>query len=306
MKTKLFLPALLLMTVNILIAQNFAPIDATWHYKDFRFDFSPNYFIKVKAENDTVINGKYVTILEVYNNENYIPEGRLFIHEDNNQVFFYEQNEFKLLYDFNLEDGDTMISNIPTNRTHFDFSCYNIDFSDQSETLQTRAVIDSITIVQIDGQDLKVLHTRTITDGDSLNCMNYDKIMEKIGSLKGLCGEHCNQCLAGSPGYLRCYSENGFFYKPTEEDCEFGLNSVSSVEKYQVNMFPNPTNNEIFIESDNLFKYFKVLDLNGRTRIEGEFDNYNINLENLQNGIYMVILTNQKREIIYSKKILKL
>lgn len=306
MKTRLhLLLALILFCISQSYSQNFAPLNTTWHYQDYRWDCSRNYFIKVQVERDTMIDDKYVTILEVYNNENHIPEGRLYIYEEDNRVFFYEEEEFKILYDFNLSVGDTLLTHIPRNRTFYDFSCTHFDLDDQLISYKTRMIIDSINYSLIDGQELKTLYTRPDGQDMSNDCFVFEAITERIGCEVGLCGYYCTQCVAGCHGHLRCYSDNLVNYHPAVEDCEFILNSVHHPDHLNFVTYPNPTSSSVYLNDQINANQFTLYNTNGKKVLSGKVDQNEIQIGDLNKGLYILVLYDSQQEVIYSNRIVK-
>jgi len=307
---KVLLQPLLIISAIFLIngklnCQNFAPVNAQWHYQDFRSDCANTFFIKIESDRDTVIEDKLVSVLEVYENSINIPEGRNYIFEENDKVYFYEDNEFKLLYDFTLEAGDTAIVNIPQNRTYYDFSCNNGEFPLVNS--KTKVIIDSISFVEIQGQQLKVFHTNVDDNDFDNDCFNFGKITERIGSEWGMFGWNCQQCLVVCIGHLRCYSDNLINYKIVSEDCDFGINSsVSNLSNIKLKVYPNPTASNIIIDSEIEINAYKVYDLNGRLLLEksNRIENV-VNTKSLEFGIYILELFDKKGNLIFVQKIIK-
>jgi len=301
-KIKLTLSILFLSA--IIFAQNFAPINTTWHYKIWTWSWNENSYIKVVSDRDTIIAGKYVTILELYKNEVYIPEARTYIHESDDVVYFIENEEFKILYDFNLEVGDTLVSNIPINGEYYNISG---NWPNESADEETRLIVDSISVLEVDDEILKTLHTRYITDPDSTNCISYESIHERIGSRSGLFGRGCYQILAGWPGFLRCYSDDIISYNPDAVDCESGLSDIEELEEDFIQVYPNPVRESIFIFGDKagLITSFEIVNMSGAVVLKSEFIDKNINVEWLPSGVYWLRFFNENDVPFGVEKIIK-
>lgn len=72
-----------------------------------------------------------------------------------------------------------------------------------------------------------------------------------------------------------------------------------------INILPNPFTREIFIEADFFVDTrIKIFDIHGALVYNKGFDLANINLENLDKGIYIIRITNE--ETHYAKKLIKL
>ncbi len=91
-----------------------------------------------------------------------------------------------------------------------------------------------------------------------------------------------------------------------DEDCdgEDLLSSVHDLTQNYIKLYPNPTSNLLFIESQNLnIKKFTVVNLEGRTL--GTFDKQPLHLEPYDTGVYIInIFTDQqivKKRVIIAK-----
>lgn len=251
MKTTSLLFTLLISITSI--AQNFAPIGAKWHFQNecptpAHIDNCGFYTIEVNR--DTTINGNLCTILEK-DTGIIVPEAQLIIWEDNNKVYFFENNQFKLLFDFNLNAGDTLTYRIPHNYNgHYNLVCGS--YSDSSKF--AHAIIDSTKNITINSQNLKTLYTSTLDPFNS-NHLGWElgQITERIGCSENsvLFGHSQTICLGTFSGHFRCYSDNLINYKPVSEDCDY----ITGIDQYSINNFlnisPNPTSSNFTIKGLN-------------------------------------------------------
>ncbi|MFH2143761.1 MAG: hypothetical protein ABIJ97_15155, partial [Bacteroidota bacterium] len=189
--------------------QNFAPVNAIWHFQ--KYCINPPWvtncgYFTVEVVRDTTINGKYATIIENSDLGTLIPNAQLILREDSNKIYFFENNQFRLLYDFNLVAGDTLTFSIPNKWNYYDFTCGLCP--DTSKFAQV--VIDSTEILIIDGQLLKSLYTRPIYNNDTTCFYSWElgQIVERIGSYNGIFGYSTTQCLGGFYGNI--YLNTGY------------------------------------------------------------------------------------------------
>ncbi len=91
---------------------NFAPIGATWWYSDiYGIDYDDTLYItgynKVESMSDATIDGIQCRELEF---SFYDASGNLdgeilrYVYENNEKVYFYDEDTFLLVYDFTGED----------------------------------------------------------------------------------------------------------------------------------------------------------------------------------------------------------
>ena len=71
-----------------------------------------------------------------------------------------------------------------------------------------------------------------------------------------------------------------------------GTNSTAKFNNIKVNVYPNPTNDIINIETDETLLNYVVYDMNGREIQSGMFGSSNqLNLQNVTNGVYFIKVT---------------
>lgn len=288
--------------------QNFAPLGATWHFQNFNEYPTGTLFSKIESTRDTTIKttqgeSVLVNILEISMNGVPIPEGRLLIREVGNKVYFYEDNEFRLMYDFTLNAGDASIFYVPKNRRHFSFACNDDGISQISKEVEV--FVDSVSFIESQGQQLKVLHTRPTPY--YFECHDFGIITERVGSEYGLFGQDCMQCLSGFPGHIRCYSDNVVDIKLVDEDCDFGLNtSTFNLGNFDIDIYPNPAKNNLFIDSDIDISSYRLTDLSGKVLIhQKDYVNGNdIRVNSLNTGLYFLELFDKQGKHIYTEKVI--
>ena len=240
---------------------------------------------------DTTINGKSATILEYTDNGTVIPIAQTIFREEDNQIYFYENNKFKLLYDFNLITGDTLTFSIPYNWSYYDFTCGNSP--DTSKFAQVK--IDSTEMLSIDGQSLKSMYTSPIylNDANFYFSWQLGQIVERIGSYSGIFGFSTTQCLGGFPGNIRCYNDNLINFKNVAIDCDFVTGTNKNSKNNIISIYPNPSYG-LFNISINSFQFdeaeVEVSDVTGKLLKRTILENNNraIDLTNYPKGLYFV------------------
>ncbi len=235
---------------HLCYAQEFAPLNAEWHYQ--KWSINDDYFVdyySAKAERDTMINGNYATILTYKANGTVIPDAEIIIREENSKVYFYENNSFKLLYDFTLSVGDTLTFSVPQNFYYYDISCG--PGPDTSSLHLAQVTIDSIFPNIFDNQSLDVFYTTPIYDNSAQYfSWQLGPIVERIGCYYGMFGLSTTQCLGGDFGHFRCYSDSILTYYLSVEDCNYTTTGINNVaDKLPVSVYPNPATNAITIET---------------------------------------------------------
>lgn len=99
---------------------------------------------------------------------------------------------------------------------------------------------------------------------------------------------------------LRCYedSELGFYNTGLRDSCDYTYVWVSiqqSPTASDINVYPNPFETKLFIEArDNNYLNYEIFDLRGSLLKQGR--ETDIDLSNLQNGIYFLKATIKNRQ----------
>jgi len=279
----LFILIFLLITVTSFF-QNFAPVGAKWHYSFPEFS-SPNQgYILLESIKDTTVFGKNAKKL---NTTHFSPASSPIalqseiIFSDSNKVYLFVYNQFRLLYDFNANQGDTIFVIEPY------YSGNNLD------TL-IPILVDSTKNETIGGVSKKVQY---ITSLEPSWYFGF-KIIQNIGSDNYLLPNFA--AVDPAPGPFRCYSDSLLSYQLVN-DCEELITNIDE-------------NANIFYQYDFQTTVYNTLNL---PNIEGDIFIYDIQGKllisekikttiplNLKNGPYIVLLKNKDFQHIY--KILKL
>lgn len=303
------LTALMVASAVTAWSQGFAPLNAKWHYENF-CHMPPWYgscgYFAVEVVRDTVVNGLAATVLENRNMGLLIPEAEVILREDGNRVYFFENGQFKLLYDFNLNAGDTMEFSIPHNSIYYDFSCGG----GADTSITARVLVASTTLTQIDGQQLKTMHTSPIyqDDVDDFSWV-LGSVTERIGSSSGLFGFSTTQCLGGFSGHLRCYSDSLISLTAITEACDFVTGQGELTPSKAISVFPNPAQSVIRVESPNEeVVAYRVSAINGQTLLDNKVrpsSIIQIDLDCLPQGLYL-LETQGMNGAIAREKVIKL
>ncbi len=298
MKTKKFV--LLLFFVVLVfnsiktIAQDWAPIGATWHYS-FSDWYYPPFLIsysKIVSEKDTIINSVNCRKLINYKagpngTPNYYQK-KIYMYETDKKVYYYVDSlsRFCLLYDFNANAGDWWILD---------------EYSGSEWFRDTVKVISTDTII-INGHKRKTMMTQN---------SNF-----QVG-LDGLCIEGIGNWYYMFPtfdmteyGPLRCYQDNelGLYstgQTPTCETTTIGIEEIGYDSK--VYIYPNPCNDFINVQlKENLVCEIKIFSaLNQMVYDYASTNNFfTIPTKQLPAGVYFILIINNNN-IIFKNTLIK-
>ncbi len=254
---------IVIFSITNTFGQNFGQLNAEWHYQ--KYCSSPPWisncgYFTAKIVRDTIVLGTPSKIMENRDLGSHVPNGNIIIYELGNRVYFYEGGQFKLLYDFTLNSGDTMTFSVPYNWISYDFTCG--DVPDTSEF--SKVIIDSIKVLNISGQMLKSLYTSPILSLDTslYYSWNLGQVIERIGSLNGMFGYSTTQCLGGFPGNFRCYSDSMISYKTIPENCDFVTAIIENLAFLEPIIAPNPFNGFFDVYASKIGR-LEIFNLNG-------------------------------------------
>lgn len=137
----------------------------------------------------------------------------------------------------------------------------------------------------------------------------YSQIIEGIGSTFGLLDQRYPHGLCRTYGKLYCFSQNDQTLYPNYSPST-GCTKVTGINVYfpaeSLSVYPNPTNNQFFIDANTYEKLnVDLYDLNGRQILSRTVhDKSTVDVKDLENGIYTITIrsanftTNKKLVII--------
>jgi hypothetical protein len=217
----------LLFTTSLSAQMEYAPYGAFWKYTLHRFivDYPYNCEFNICDQGkqrleviDTVtIQGKSVSVLQQFwGDSDTSGEPLIYVHANNDSVYFYAQNDFHLLYDFTAKDGDTININVPNfyngpgslNATPFQGvdSIYNIDVIEKDR--------DS---VMVSGEMRRVAEYNSFENNSAFT---LPRIIDNIGSGSAYFGFNGGFVAEGCYGFFICYEDSNQVYTPFG-CCEF-------------------------------------------------------------------------------------
>ena len=301
MKNMLLTIVMALVTTTF-YGQDFATGGAAWYYhEEFAFSADINY-IKFTSEKDTLISGEICKKITKRHKIdcNDRPETE-YLYTRNDTVFFLDTifNEFQILYDFNAIASDSWM----------------IKLKDEMQDVDTLNIrVDSVSMTQINGQNLKVLYVTYDKDDENMPETYTSMIIERIGDVKYMFNWYPWSNMACDGNYtsgLRCYQDSsiGLYSTGIADSCDYvhtltGINNVTPVSRFE--LYPNPAQNFVEINAKDDAKYTVTLfDLNGRLLITEKVYHSNIKLDlsTLEIGVYVMRLQNNNQIIGYKKLI---
>ncbi len=282
---KVILAIILLICGINLKAQVWAEQTSVWHYS--YWNIGEGGFIKIEYNSDTVLLNRNCQKLEVLRyrffsipNVGMIFAGAMHLNPEftsvsGDTVFYWINNEFRVLYSFNAQVGDSWDLGVDTNGN---FLC--------SKSI---VVVDSIGTMLINNKMRRWLHLRSI---DSSSVVLNGKVIEGIGSTKDYLFpviHNCNPAICPEIDNMQflCFeSLNLGSYNPVNTICEpyLGLENIKSKD---IIIYPNPATDYIYIENITEKAKIEIYKMDGMLQ-QSTNVNSTINIRNLHEGLYLV------------------
>ncbi|MES2557681.1 MAG: T9SS type A sorting domain-containing protein [Bacteroidota bacterium] len=195
------------------------------------------------------------------------------VREDGLKLYIYDGSEEKLLYDFDLQVGDTL----PLSYNNYD----------------NQITIDSITTLQIGNEVRKVFHFTQQSQSSEIN-----KIIEGVGHNWGFTG--IMQPFEFFETSLECYAINDTAYYPSlNAPCELNVGLQEELKGVELNSYPNPTNAGIVIETGSLngIQSWNMFDVYGNNcsieKVDIQTGTLSLDLSSVMAGVYIVCVVDE-------------
>ncbi len=275
---------------------------ATWYSSSYVGDFSSgDCRLKIditKVVRDTSIQYRKCRIIGVFSDGKYLPESEIITFQNADKLYFYEDNNWKLLYDFAARVGDTVTYFVSKKYPYYAKYSVPGPFEDRIvENNPYQIVIQEVdTILDFSGKPLKRYKTQQISNFQG---HFMGEIVENVGSIEKLFGNNVTitppECNPSEEfPKLRCYSDDDTFFKFVNGECN-KIVASNDISEGSVKLFPNPGRHEIQITlTDHLSTpvNIKFSDVAGRLLINQDFNSsiLKINTDGLNSGLYIITL----------------
>ena len=309
MKTKIFFACLVFNFVWQVNAQiEFAPRGAEWYYTDTWACCPENHFNHIVSEKDTIIEENTCRVLRQYYDDSTIASGKYIIKQEQGKVYYYYQDQFNLLLDFDVEVNDIV-------EFTFMYKKYNDDdFPMGKDTVfSARFRVESVTT---NAQNLKTVTTKVLEE-DVLDFWGIPvppyiyhtySYTEKIGIYREFMPMFDNVPHPAIEVYqwLRCYSDADFSFISDEWaaislPCDYpivttGINIFSKNDNIEI--YPNPFNDNVFVFTYN-GKNIEIIDVSGKVVYYSELSNgiNEFSTSHFLKGIYLIKVQNKDNSI---------
>jgi len=280
----------ILFTITILIYfQSFGSsqqigIGTSWTYKQVpEIIVDPNAIFRktLSINKDTIIDNEQYFVIEEYCGCSV--KKNLYLRWEGKRIYNYLLNEKRILYDFNLTSGDTLL----------------VDFENtNNEILTTQVIVDSTGHIIINNQELNIQYV-------SINNYEYQHsdwegiFIENIGSLNWCLTPQFNLCEKRSAPLFCFESQIGEIFEFNQGECI--SNSTTQYSTNHINVAPNPITNIATVKSYCPVKNMRIMDSWGREISKAKIENLNefVITNKLQlKGLYFILFECKNESIL--------
>ncbi|MBK9256776.1 MAG: T9SS type A sorting domain-containing protein [Saprospiraceae bacterium] len=266
---------------------------------DFGLNDCRNVMKIIKVMRDTLIEDRLSRILGITYNNVYYPESEIVIFSKDGLMYFFEDNQWKLLYDFTANVGDTVTYHVSGKYNYYFRHAFFRAAEDRViEGNPYQYIITKIdTIYTLSNQPIKRFYTNQIIEVGNYHSM--ERIVEHTGSEELLFGS--NYVISGPEcSYnvgIRCYSDAEFLIKFIEEDCD-NLVSVDDLQMGKIKVYPNPGTDLLIVEMEDISDfYYTVHSVTGKFILAGKYPMTNVlelSTRDWEEGMYIVQVNDRK------------
>ncbi len=268
---------------DMVVFERFIEDSSEWYYEIQNENGSITYQ-HLECVGDTAVGNQRPKIIvrsnTQYDKDEISEVTHEYVYEENGIVYWWNKDleEFTTLYDLNAEAGDE----------------WEIKVGMENIIVH----VDSVGVFEYEGEARRVLHV-----SDAGNIFNGD-IVVGYGHMTSffperLMNRNANYIVNG----LRCYwVGDALLYHNGEEDCDAvysELHHVVDNNENHLNVYPNPANNVLIIETQCLASLqtatYRITNVMGQTLLQGTVtdETQRIDIANLKAGMYFISVGGQ-------------
>ena len=195
---------------------SFSPIGAEWYYNcNANGNIMQSHLNRVVSEKDSIVEDNHCRVLSQYYDNSTMASEKYILKQDRGKIYYYCQNKFNLLFDFDTEIGDIV---------EFTFKYKKYDYDNypayKDTLLSARYEIESITK---NAQNLKTVATKIIEEDkfsdNQINILPWNySYTEIIGYYYEFMPTLDNLAHTAEDKFpmLRCYRDDNFSFVSEE------------------------------------------------------------------------------------------
>ena len=290
--------------------KTFAPLNTVWNYED-KSTLNPstqvcsgNHF-QFRVDEEVLIDGKNCSVIKAYRSTGGNPNftfirDSLIVFEDKQKIYFQQDTQFLLLFDFGATTGDTIVRYDPFNKGIFSGTLYT---GSDTVARQMKLVVDTIEFVNYSGLDLLTQKVYILNYG-------FHNFILGVGAeSSNLSGIFFSETADGCNSRFVCYTNDSISYEtanslsPPHPGCSGFTDSVEDEISLDFRVFPNPVFSELRFAID-LDKFeVRLIDIEGKV-VRQDTNTTVLEAADLATGVYFLQVLTEGRT--YTKKVVKL
>lgn len=270
-----------------------------WYTESFKNDDSnfstPSLVLNtIEVVKDTIIDNRYCYVLGVTSDRIYYPESELIVYTKNGKFLFYEDNEWRLLYDFKALENDTVTYYISKKYPYY--SMGSVPMFENNERLLSLnphqyIVKRSGTLMDEKGNQLKK-HIAFWDYNEAYH--DFDLIIEKVGSIYHLFGNYILWNGEVLFPRVRCYIDDDIELHIVKEPCD-KITSTKNLSPNEFSIHPNPASNIIHFGGVGGDAIIDIYNIHGQLIGSQNIIDNQIDIGSLNSGMYIIDIKTKNR-----------
>jgi len=264
---------------------------------------------------DTIVQENNCKFIECDN-----PDLNVIVYENNQDVYYYQDERFKLLYDFSVNKNDTVFLDIRA----VSFRIVDEQVIPLDTTLSVESIVTKVDSIQfLDTVYLRRITVEIYPEADFLINSTWPETISYVEKLGYLLDGFIPIIIEGfSPSInndrsLRCYSDDNLsiitdFWKQFSQDCYYTTAvGENVVENFMI--FPNPFTNALNITNSASVTtksfFIEIIDYTGKKVYNSYLTKDNsvqLSLGHLRKGMYFIIFRYENSTLYNAIKLMKL
>ncbi len=270
-------------------------IGAKWYYSSIFMTPDMGYY-QLEYMRDTLISDKTCMVVEridINSKKEIVSKSNIYLLYDCRKILQFINSKYHLLYDFNVEIGDTINTSYSFTENKLIETQMKLKVTEAKDTL-----INSLTLRCYSFDCIG----SSLNNGSNNSCVSFSgKAIENIGNITNYYFPiDCTVTDMRKPTDFRCFQNDSFIYKSKiyeSNECDsvyvYPPNSLNEQTfNNDLKLILNAENNCLTVNcSDNDNHEFAVYDALGKIRIKGELKNdIQVSIKCLNPGIYFLIV----------------
>ena len=298
MKTRLLLSVTALICSASSFAQMWTGNNPVWHYN--YWNVGEEGFIKIEQTGDSLIQGKTCQELTATKHmffstgpsgtigHSVFPYGVNYVYESNDTVYYWQEESFRVLYDFSPMFGATWLVGI-TDPVESGSQC-----NDSSYTS-----VNLISTVNLGTETAALIELSALT-GSELQL--YGKANAHFGAMENYLFPSWRSCDPNQVSEydmisFKCFQDDDLVYNPSGTDCEYLLThlGVNEQQQLELSIYPNPVSEVLAVKVAAGTYHYRIVSVTGEVAAENTMTSSGgeaaINTDALKKGVYFLELS---------------